>query len=224
MRDQQHAHAALDLQTAQEVENLRLNRHIQRRRRFIGNQQARIGRERNGNHHPLFHATRELEGVLVQPTRRIGNAHGTEQFQRPLTRCRAAQTQMAFEHLADLPPVGQHRVKARCRFLKNHRHAAAAHRAHFGFRQLQQIAPVETHLTAKNAPRRRQQAQQRQGRRRFAAARFAEQRQRFPGTQIEIHAIDRRQHPPPGHKTSTQVTNGKQRHVIHPSRAIARTA
>mgnify|MGYP002146016108 CR=1 FL=1 len=158
------------------------------------------------------------------PQRRHGDADGGEQLKRRLARTFAAQAAMAFEHFADLPPDGRHGIEAGRRLLEDHRHAAAAHRAHLGFRQLHEVGAGEAHLAAENAPRRRQQAQERQRRGRLAAARLAEQRQRFPGTQIEIHAIDRRQHPPPGQKTSTQVTNGKQRHVIHPSRAIARTA
>jgi len=170
VRDQQHAHRPLGLQAAQQLENLRLNGDVERRRRLVGDQQARIAGERDGDHHPLLHAAGELEGVLAEATFRIGDADRGEQFERARACRLPGQPEMALEYLAQLVTDGEHRIEACRRFLEDHRHAAAAHAAHLGFRQAQQITPGETHLAADDPSGSRQQAQQAERRRRLATA------------------------------------------------------
>ncbi len=58
MGDQHERHSGVSLQRPQQVEDLRLDRHVERRRRFVGNQQFRPAGNRHGNHDPLAHAAR----------------------------------------------------------------------------------------------------------------------------------------------------------------------
>ncbi len=51
VRDEQHRHAHLPLQVAQEFEDLGLNGDVERRRRLVGNQQIRLVRQRHGDHY-----------------------------------------------------------------------------------------------------------------------------------------------------------------------------
>ena len=74
--NQQDGHAMLLLQPLQQVEHLRLDGYVQRSRRFVGDQQLRLGRERDGNHHPLLKPSGELKRVFVQAPRGIGHAYG----------------------------------------------------------------------------------------------------------------------------------------------------
>jgi hypothetical protein len=80
--DQQHAHRVLGLQPAQQFEHLRLDGHVERRRRLIGDQQARPAGERDGDHHPLLHAAGELEGILAEPSFGIRDADRGQQLER----------------------------------------------------------------------------------------------------------------------------------------------
>ena len=48
----------IGFQIAHQVEDLRLDRYIERRRRLIGNQQPRVTGQRHGDHYALAHATR----------------------------------------------------------------------------------------------------------------------------------------------------------------------
>ena len=50
----------------QEVEDLRLGRDVERRRRLVGDQQLRVARERSGERDPLAHPARQLERVAVR--------------------------------------------------------------------------------------------------------------------------------------------------------------
>ena len=65
VRDQHERHAALALQLQQQREHLRLDRDVERGRRLVGDQQARVAGDRHREHHALAHAARELvrEGV-----------------------------------------------------------------------------------------------------------------------------------------------------------------
>ncbi len=56
VRDQQHRHARLILRVAQQLQHLRLYRHIQRRGRLVGHQQGGLPCQRHRDHHALLHA------------------------------------------------------------------------------------------------------------------------------------------------------------------------
>ncbi|CSD24982.1 Uncharacterised protein [Vibrio cholerae] len=70
----QHAtHIILLTQFANQIQDLVLNRHIQRGGRFIGDDQIRFTSQRDRNHHPLTHATRELVRILFKAIFRLRN-------------------------------------------------------------------------------------------------------------------------------------------------------
>ncbi len=63
--DQDHPHPALALQAHQEGQNLVLDRHVEGSGRLIGEEEARVGGDGDGNHHALRHAAAELVGVVA---------------------------------------------------------------------------------------------------------------------------------------------------------------
>ena len=67
VRDQHDRRAKPRLQLAHQVEDLQLDRHVQRRRRLVGDQQLRVAGQRHGDHHPLAHPARELVRILPHP-------------------------------------------------------------------------------------------------------------------------------------------------------------
>ena len=50
---------------AQQVEDLRLDRDVERRRRLVGDQQLRLAGERHRDHRALAHAARELVRIVA---------------------------------------------------------------------------------------------------------------------------------------------------------------
>ena len=58
------------LQVAHEVEDLRLDRDVERGRRLVGDEQFRIARERHGDHDALAHAAGELVRIVVDAVAR----------------------------------------------------------------------------------------------------------------------------------------------------------
>ena len=67
MGDQQHRHPVASPERLQHLEDLGLHGHVERGGRLVGHQDLRLRRERDGDHHPLAHATAELMGIGIQP-------------------------------------------------------------------------------------------------------------------------------------------------------------
>jgi hypothetical protein len=72
--DEHERHAGFPPDTTDQLENLRLNCRIERRRRFVGDQQVRVSRQRHRDHDALVLAAREFVRVGGEPSLRIGNA------------------------------------------------------------------------------------------------------------------------------------------------------
>ena len=79
MGDQQQRHAIFGLQVLQQLQDLRLHRHVERRRGLIGNQQIGIIGERHGDHHALALAAGQLMRIVLQSRFRIADADLGEQ-------------------------------------------------------------------------------------------------------------------------------------------------
>jgi len=67
VRDEDHPHMPFLLLGAQQVQNLRLDRHIEGSRRLICKEQRRLARQGNRYRYPLAHAARQLMGKLAEP-------------------------------------------------------------------------------------------------------------------------------------------------------------
>ena len=65
VRDEDDGHSKLALRPSDQLQNLCLHGYIERRRRFIGDQQIRTRDKRHRNHHPLAHATGKFVGIAV---------------------------------------------------------------------------------------------------------------------------------------------------------------
>ena len=121
----------------------------------------------------------------------------------------------AMQHLgfADLHAQGERWVEAGHRLLENHRDPVAADSLHLGLREFQQILAFEQDFPGRDPPGGlRDEAHQGQGGDRFARARFADDRQRFAGFEIERHPIDRGEHTAIGPEGGGQALDGEQRH------------
>ena len=72
------------LQPAQQVEDLRLDRHVERGRRLVGDQQPRIAGDGHRDHHALVHAAGELMRIVSEPARCGRDPDLLEQFGRAI--------------------------------------------------------------------------------------------------------------------------------------------
>ena len=85
---QHHRRAVLAAEPLQERDDLRLDRDVERRRRLVGHDQARLGAERQRDHHALAHAAGELVRIVVDARLGAGNADLLQEIERPRPRLR----------------------------------------------------------------------------------------------------------------------------------------
>ena len=137
--DEQHGHAHLALQLLQQLEDLRLDGHVERRRRLVGDQQVGLVGERHGDHDALALAARQLVREGIEPLFRIADADLVQQLQHAHAHGLLVHAPVHAQHLAHLPLDGVQRVERRHRLLEDHRDAVAAHApaaaAGFSFRR-----------------------------------------------------------------------------------------
>ena len=80
MGDHDETHAVPGLQRHDEVQDLLLDRHVESRGRFVGNQELRVAGDGDGDHHPLALPARHLVREAAQPLFRVRQAHLLEEF------------------------------------------------------------------------------------------------------------------------------------------------
>ena len=228
MGDPDDRHAEFLAQLFHQIYDLRLNRHIQRRRRLIRNQHLRIAGQRDGDHHPLPHPAGKLMRKVAQPAFGIRNAHQFQQFLCPRLRRALVHPHMPDQRLAQLVAHGKHRVERGHRVLKDETDPGAAHRAQLLGGAGQQVHPAEHHPALAHIGRRRgQKPDQRHHGDRFARAAFAHHAQQFAGPERERDRIDRVNLTAAGPEYGLQALDIKDRlrqiaHMAAPRRAGAR--
>src|SRR5688572_23968307 len=67
--DEEHGDARMFLYVGEEVENLRLNGHVQGARWLISDDKLRLGCQSHGDHDALGHTSGQFEWVLSQPSK-----------------------------------------------------------------------------------------------------------------------------------------------------------
>ena len=179
--DQDDRGAELLLQAAQQVEDLRLDRDVERGGRFVGDQQLGIARQRHADHRALPHAAGQL--VRIGAGARVPDRGCRPARSISIARCQAAARDVAAmqaHRLGDLLAHGEHRVQRGHRILVDHRDVAAAQRAQARGVHRHDVLAVEQDAAADDARRRaRDQPHQRQRGHGLAAARI---RRRCPGS------------------------------------------
>ena len=119
VRDEDVGQAEFLLQILHQVDHLRLNRHIERAHRFVGDDDLRIGRQRARDADALPLPAGELVRIAVRVIRRQADlleqpAHAVARA-RPLTMLRVNP-----QRLLDDPPDRLSRIERRVRILEHH--------------------------------------------------------------------------------------------------------
>ncbi len=195
--DEEHAHLHLGLQFADELEDLRLDGHVERGGRLVGDQQRWLARQCHRDHHALAHAARELVREAVEHVLRFGDAHQFEHAQRLGARGGTVLVLMDRDGLGDLVAGGEHGVQRGHRLLEDHRDVGAADAAHRGVGRARQVehlavAAAEGHAAVDDpAAAVFHQPHQRQRGHGLARARFADDGQRLAALDVEREAAHR---------------------------------
>ncbi len=107
--DHQHRHPELALQVLEQLEDLRLDGDVERRRGLVGDEQRRSADQRHGDHRSLAQAAGQLEGVEIERALGLGEADQAEHLDGTLARAAAADVVVDQEGLAHLVADGVQR-------------------------------------------------------------------------------------------------------------------
>ncbi len=89
VRDEQQRQAGLPAHGHEQIEDLRLERRVQCRGRLVSDDQRRPACDGGRDEHALAHAAGKLVGIVAGAARRLRDADGVEQFDRPRPRGRS---------------------------------------------------------------------------------------------------------------------------------------
>ena len=188
VRDEHDGHVVLALQVTHEVEDLRLDRHVEGRGGFIGDEDGGFAGQGHGDHGALQHAAGELERILPGALVRLVDARHGQQLRGPRPRLAAAHAAVYLQRLRDLIAHPHGGVQGGHRVLEDHAHLGAAHVLAVDHRAFEEIVPVEARRAAGDAARRHgdeaHHALHRDG---LAAAGFADDGERLAGMHVERH-------------------------------------
>ena len=124
--DEDDRHAEARLQLFEQIEDLRLDGHVERGGRLVGDQHVRIVGERHRDHDALPLAAGELVRIGADAPFGVWNLHQPQQLDRFGARLGAAQAAMLDQRLGDLVADLVERIERGHRLLKDHGDLGAA--------------------------------------------------------------------------------------------------
>ena len=115
-------------QPPHQIEDRRLDRHVEPGRRLVHDQERGPGDQRHRDHDPLLLPARKLVRVALEQRRRVGQLHLLHRLQRERPRLGGPGPIVQHRHFHELPPDRHDRVQAAHRVLIDHRDLPPAHR------------------------------------------------------------------------------------------------
>ena len=190
VRDHDHGGAEIVLDPLEQGEDLRLRRHVERRRRLVGDDQVGVVDERHRDHHALAHAARELVRVVVDPALGAGDPDGLQQLEGAGVRLFVRHVVVQHHRLRQLASDLVHRVQRRHGVLEDHRDLVAANRAQTARRGLQEILAAEQHLARRGRELRVVEPHHGEARDALSRPRLAYDAEHLPGLDLEADPVD----------------------------------
>ncbi len=186
----------LPAQTFQQDNYLRLDGNVERSRGFIGDDDTRLGTERQSDHDPLTHAAGKFVRIGAQALGRRRYAHLPQQVQRALPRFGRPDRQMGPDRLFDLVADREQRIEAGQRVLENRADLAASNLVHCRRRKIVDPPAFEQDLAGSNSGGRRQKLHHRGTGHRFASTAFADDAQGLAWRELQRNIVERHQRSP----------------------------
>src|SRR5713101_4580948 len=141
--DEDHGEAVFALDVAQQLQVLRLDRHVQARRRLVGDEEPRLAGDGDGPDHPLAHPTRQLVRVLAYPPLGRRDVHGGQELTSPRPGAASRHVLVRAQRLGDLVAHREERVERGHRVLEDHGHALAPDGAHLSIGLVEEVLALE---------------------------------------------------------------------------------
>jgi hypothetical protein len=225
VRHEDQRGTGLGLREREDVEDLGLHGDVEGRGGLVGDDQAGVVGDRDGDHHPLAHPAGELVREGPRAFRGPGDADEVEQLHGPLPRGVAADVLVDLQGLDDLAAHGEDRRERGHRVLEDHADLAAADPRHLLVPEAEQLAAVERDGAGHGGVL-RQQPHDRQRRDRLPGPRLAHDAERPSGVQVDVDAADGLHHARLRRERHPQVADRQDRgcHARPPDRDVGSSA
>ena len=179
MGDKEHAGGDVLLELVEQDQHLLLDGHIQGGGGLVGDQEGRLHRHDHGDHDTLTQAAGELEGELLHPVGRVGDAHLFQIAHGGVVGLFFAHVPVENELFRHLTADGEQGIEGGHGLLKDHAHLLAPHRVPLPGGHGGQLLPVELNAAGDHPAVARQQVHDGQGGDALAAAGFAHHAERL---------------------------------------------
>jgi hypothetical protein len=143
MRDQDDRGVARGLELTHQIEDLRLQRHVERGGGFVGDEKTRVAGQRHCDHDALAHAAGQLVWIFVDALFRRGDVHAAQKGNGALARLAPRTAAMAQDDLHDLVADGEARIERGHRLLEDHGEPVAPEVAQRLVGYLEKVEAVE---------------------------------------------------------------------------------
>ena len=174
MRDEHERHAVVLDERKEQLEDLGLDRDIERGRRLVRDQQARPARERHRDRRALPLAPGELMGVARHDALGVGQGDAGCLGHCTCAGLGAREPLVDAHRLADLPPDRADRVERGARLLEHDADLGAANRRQLAVGHADQLTSVPAHAAPGDGVV-GEQPEDSEGRQGFSRARLADQ-------------------------------------------------
>ena len=190
--DEEDGHAELGLEGAEKVEDLGLDGDVEGGGGLVGDEEAGLAGEGDGDHDALAHAAGDLVGVGGGAAVGVGDADELEELDGARGGGEAGEAGVGAEALGDLLADGHDGVEAGHGFLEDHADAGAADLPHVGGCSAGEVDAFEPDAAAGDATGGRGREEAHDGERGdgFAGAGFADDGEGFAGIDVEGDVID----------------------------------
>src|SRR5450631_50632 len=229
--DEHDGHSPFLLKLAQQIQDLRLRGDVQRRRRLVGDKQARITRKSHRDHRALTEPTAQFEGILVDAALRLGDADAAQRLDATPSRLLLADRIVEEHRFDELRADRMHGTERGHRLLEDEADVSTANRTHLppvglelGEIGLRSVGAGQDNLAVDDASGTIDDAQDRLRRHAFSAAAFTDDAQRLSRGDVERRAVDGFGRSLILEKTGPQIPDRKQRLRIVRHRPSGRAA
>jgi hypothetical protein len=144
--DHQQGGVGVGHQPLEHLEDLRLDRHVERRGRLVCDEQPRLAGERDRDQHPLPHSAGQLVRVVLEPARRVRDPDLLEELGGAVAGVGLRDVEVLLDDLGDLHPDRHDRVERGHRVLEDHRDVAPTQLGHAVPGLLEEVPPAVPHL------------------------------------------------------------------------------
>ena len=206
--DEHDRHAEPLLQIGEELEDARLDGHVERGRRLVGDQHVRVVGERHRDHHALALAAGHLVRIGVDAPGRIRDADEFQKLDGALAGGSLAQAAMGGERQRELVADPVERIERGHRLLEDHGELRAAIVVELVGREADQLLAAVLHRALGPAVR-GEKAHDRHHGLALARSGFADDGDGLAGIDVEVDALHRMEDAVAGAEADVKVADGK---------------